>query len=519
MSLKSSQPQRPLSFGCLPIRNTLLTLVCSLAFSSAAMALGKELPALPVEEVPQAAETHQPLDLTTPAVDLWSRLRNGFAMTDLNNDLVTYYEQRYQAQPEYLRRMVERSRRYMHHILDELEKRGMPTEIALLPMVESAMNPLAYSRAHASGLWQFIPSTGKSYNLTQDWWKDERRDVVASTNAALEYLQTIYELHGDWHLALASYNWGENAVGRAIRRNEAAGLPTDYDSLNMPKETRHYVPKLQALKNIFGNPALVAQLNLPSLDNKPYFATVNPPGTIDVKVAAKLAEMPVEEFVALNPAHNRPVIKADSTLVVPTDRVGTFMENLKEYANKPLTSWKTYSARLGEKLESIASRMGVALADLKRVNGLYGQVKLSEGHMLLVPSKDGVGGLEDIPQEMTSVAAMGSPRMAGSSPRFHVVRRGDTLPNLASKYGVSMADLKHLNSLKSTTLKPGLRLSLGSQVQESRPLQGSTIPMPSVGKSGKSARASATKPSHRPVAKSGTKAASAKRSATPRSRR
>ena len=202
---------------------------------------------LPTVEIPATPQQLPTIDLTAEAEDVFQRIRNGFAMPDINNDLVLYHQQWYLNRPDYLRRMVERSSPYLHHIVEEIEKRGMPMELALLPMVESAYNAMAYSRAKASGLWQFIPATGRRYNLDQNWWKDERRDIVASTAAALEYLQSIYDMHGDWHLALASYNWGEGAVKRAIEKNEARGLPTDYPNLTMPKETRHYVPKLQAL--------------------------------------------------------------------------------------------------------------------------------------------------------------------------------------------------------------------------------------------------------------------------------
>ena len=291
---------------------------------------------LTVHEIRTAPQPNATIDLTAAPDDLWERIRNGFAMTNLNDDLVLYYQQWYQSRPDALRRMVERSRPYLHHIVEELEARGMPTELALLPMVESSFNPMGYSRAHAAGLWQFIPATGKRFNLEQNWWQDQRRDVIASTGAALDYLQTIYDMHGDWHLALASYNWGEGAVKRAVEKNEARGLPTDYPSLRMPNETRHYVPKLQALKNIFGNPTLVAQLGLPGIPNRPYFATLETPRPMDVKTAARLANMPVEEFQRLNPSHNRPIIKPDTALVIPADKVETFNENLQN-TQAPLT--------------------------------------------------------------------------------------------------------------------------------------------------------------------------------------
>lgn len=338
------------------------------------------------------------IDLTLPTDDLWVRIRNGFAMPNLNDDLVLTHQQWYMSRPDALRRMVERARPYLHHIVEELEKRGMPTELALLPMVESSFNPMAYSRAHAAGLWQFIPSTGKRYNLEQNWWHDKRRDIVASTEAALDYLQAIYEMNGDWHLALASYNWGENAVRRAIEKNEAKGLPTDFSNLTMPAETRHYVPKLQALKNIFGNPRLAAELQIPALPNQAHFATVETDRPIDVKTAASLANMPLEEFLALNPAHNRPVIKAESTIAIPADRIGTFQANLENHS-APLCSWEAYTLKAGEKLEKVAPRFGISLADLKRVNGLQGRLKVYAGATVLVPAGPGTTNIAALPDE------------------------------------------------------------------------------------------------------------------------
>ncbi|MDP3538999.1 MAG: transglycosylase SLT domain-containing protein [Azonexus sp.] len=340
------------------------------------------------------------IDLTATPDNLWDRLRNGFGMTDLNDDLVLHYQQYYQNRPDALRRMVERSRPFIHHIVEELEIRGMPTELALLPMVESSFNSMAYSHAHAAGLWQFIPATGKRFNLEQNWWQDQRRDVVASTSAALEYLQVIYEMHGDWHLALASYNWGEGAVKRAIDKNTARGLPTDYASLTMPNETRHYVPKLQALKNIFGNPVLMVQLRLPEVLNRPYFTTIDTEKPMDVKTAARLANMPMNEFLALNPSHNRPVIKADTTVVLPTDKLAIFRSNLEKYA-APLTEWQTYTLKHGEKVDHVAPRFGIALPELLRVNGLPGRVRLGAGSTLLVPAGDGA---EDLSSQQNAPA-------------------------------------------------------------------------------------------------------------------
>jgi membrane-bound lytic murein transglycosylase D len=325
------------------------------------------------------------VDLTEPPENLWQRIRNGFAIPDLNSPLVVERQAWYAERPTQLTLMVERSRRYLYFIVEEIERRGMPTELALLPMVESAFNPMAYSPARASGLWQFIPSTGRAYNLEQNWWYDARRDIIASTNAALDYLQFLYEMHGDWHLALASYNWGENAVARAIEKNRKAGLPTDYVSLSMPDETRYYVPRLQALKNIVLNPVAVG-VELDPIPNRPYFVTVTLTRDIDLRVAANLAEMPVEELVRLNPGHNRPVIETSvaPTLVLPADRAERFARNLSDH-DKPLSSWTTYTARRGDRPERVAAAHGMSLDRFLSVNGLARNARLAPGQPLLVP--------------------------------------------------------------------------------------------------------------------------------------
>jgi membrane-bound lytic murein transglycosylase D len=342
------------------------------------------LPLEPLKPVPPPPL----LDLTVPPGDLWQRVRNGFGMPDLHDPLVADRQSWYLNRPDMLRKIFERGGRYLYHIVGELEKRGMPTELALLPMVESAYNPQAVSSARAMGMWQFIPSTGKNYKLDQNWWVDERRDIIASTEAALAYLQNIYEMHGDWHLALASYNWGEHAVARAIAKNQAKGMPTDYASLTMPAETRYYVPKLQALKNIVARPDLFG-FHLSPIPNQPYFETVMKPQRIDVAVAAKLAEIPVEEFVSLNPAYHRPVINGHQAgpLVLPADKVDTFMANLArhELEDKPLSNWLTYPMKRGDTLAKVAVRHKISVERLQQINGITRRVKVGTGFNLLVP--------------------------------------------------------------------------------------------------------------------------------------
>jgi membrane-bound lytic murein transglycosylase D len=348
----------------------------------------------PSREVRDEVPPIPTIDLTTPPDDLWQRMRNGFSMPDLDSPLVADRQAWYLNRPDLLKRIFERSRRYLHHIVEELEKRGMPTELALLPVVESSFNPLAYSSARALGMWQFIPATGKTYKLQQNAWFDQRRDIIASTDAALDYLQTIYEMHGDWHLALASYNWGENAVGRAVEKNRRQGLPTDYSNLKMPTETSYYVPKLQAIKNIVAQPQLFG-IRLDPIPNRPYFGTVELENNMDIALAARLAEIPVEEFIALNPAYSRPVMPsaANSPLVLPADKVQTFLANLQKHEeqDKPLSAWLTHTLKKGEKLEAVAKRYGISPARLRQLNGITARTKITPGYALLVPGKDAIG--------------------------------------------------------------------------------------------------------------------------------
>ena len=405
------------------------------------------------------------IDRTARVDDVWQRIRDGFAVPDLDNALVREKTRYYAARPEYMQRIVDRSRLYLYHIVEEIEKRGMPTELALLPMVESAFNPMAYSRAHASGLWQFIPGTGKRFELEQNWWYDARRDIVESTNAALDYLTKLYEMHGDWQLALASYNWGENAVARAIAKNQAAGLPTDYASLSMPAETRHYIPKLQALKNIIANPEPFG-IVLGPIPNQPYFATITKLRDIDVQLAARLAEMPVAEFIALNPGFSRPVIRAAMTprIVLPADKVDVFHDNLSALGDKSLVSWKSYHPKQGETFESIAKKHGIMVGQLKEVNGIAPRSK-AVPRLLVVPTKaeSGIGATS-----AQRLPIMYAPPIPVATRRvFHTVKKGETLTSIANRYKVSVEDLKRWNGV--STAVAGKTLALEVRSTPSRP--------------------------------------------------
>jgi len=413
-----------------------------------------------------AQDTSRTVDLTNPPVDAWDRIRRGFAIPNLNTELAQEWTDYYAAHPESVQRMAQRAGKYLYFIVDEINRRGLPTELALLPFVESAYNPTALSRSQASGLWQFVPTTGQYFNLKQDWWRDERRDPIASTYAALDYLEKLFEMQGDWYLALASYNWGEGSVQRAIAKNEAANLPSDYLSLDMPEETRNYVPKLQAIKNIIANPRKYAVV-LPPVENSPYFAVVRKNRDIDLEVAARLAEMPLEEFKALNPSFNRPLIRGahQPTLLLPTDRVDVFNANLQAYQGD-LSSWKVYKPRRGESYAAIAKRFGISEAELRRANDISSRRRTASGSNLLVPSS-GQGGVQlaslETPAGALDAPARAKPAARNSrrpNVRIHKVRAGDTLYGLAKRYGTSVDTLRALNNLKGNNLKIGSQLRL-----------------------------------------------------------
>jgi membrane-bound lytic murein transglycosylase D len=418
----------------------------------------------------EAYATGEPLidwseaDAADPEGDLWERIRGGFAMQEIDSPLVQRHEAWYLNRPDYVERMIERSRLYLFHIVEEVERRGMPTEIALLPMIESAYNPSANSHMRAAGMWQFIPSTGRKYGLQQTWWYDGRRDVLAATRAALDYLQFLHDNFGSWELALAAYNCGEGNVQRAIDKNRKKGKRTDYLSLKLPKETRNYLPKLQAVKNIIADPSLL-RVELAPIPDRPYFAVVEAPPHIDVAMAAKLADMPVEEFLSLNPGHRRPVITpvGNRQLLVPVDKADLFQANLQSN-DQPLVSWQTYELKKGEKLDHAAAKFDIGVQRLKEVNGLTGRKRVRTGQMLLVP-------LEGDGEESNLDETYKSPDFQAPAQEHRVVHRvksGDTLSGIARRYGTTVAQLKKWNGLRSNTLRIGQRLTIWREADKPR---------------------------------------------------
>ena len=390
-----------------------------------------------------------------PPVDLWDRIRRGYAMPDLDTDLVRDREQWYATRPDYIFRMTERSKKYLFHIVEELELRGMPTELALLPFIESAFNPQAVSGAKAAGMWQFMPATGKYFELKQNAFRDDRRDVLASTRAALDYLQKLYGMFGDWHLALAAYNWGEGSVGRAIAKNQRAGTGTAYTDLNMPMETRFYVPKLQAVKNIVTNPAAFNS-KLPLIENHPYFQTVTIRRDIDVALAARLAEVPLDDFKALNPSVNRPVILAAGTpqILLPWDNAEVFQGNLESYSGGRLASWTVWVAPSTLRPADAARRVGMSESDLRAVNNIPPRVVIRAGSTLLVPRSAHVA--HDVTEK---VADNGQVTLAPEVVlKRSTVRagKGESVATIARKYRVSTDTVAQWNKVSaSATFKVG----------------------------------------------------------------
>ena len=366
--------------------------------------------------LPQALTPVKADDYKDP--DLWARIRSGYAIPDIDNALVAKHVQWYASRPDYLTRTSTRASLYLYHVVQELEKRGMPTELALLPVIESAFNPQALSNANAAGIWQFVPGTGRDFNLQQNMFKDERRGVLASTDAALTYLQRLYTMFGDWQLALAAYNWGEGNVQKAIQKNRALGKPTDYESLCelMPAETRNYVPKLQAVKNIIANPAQYG-VSLPTIDNTPYFVAVDKTSDIDLAVAAQLAEMSVDEFKALNPQFKKPVITGESTkILLPKENAEKFNLNLAQWG-RALSTWTTHkitSAR--ESIASLAAKLGTTPEVIRQANNIPPQMRLKAGSTILVPKTSATAG-NDIAESIVENASMALEADRGESRR------------------------------------------------------------------------------------------------------
>jgi membrane-bound lytic murein transglycosylase D len=385
------------------------------------------------------------LDDHSAQMDLWERVRQGFGMPDLDNDLVHAQEQWYASRPDYVARMTDRGGRFLFHIVQEVQKRNMPTELALLPFIESAFNPQAKSVANAAGMWQFVPTTATDFDLKQNIFRDDRRDVLASTQAALDYLDRLHAEFNDWQLTLAAYNWGVGNVRRALAWNQRHGLPADYEHLRMPDETRNYVPKLQAVKNIVLHPEAFG-LQLPPLENHPYFLSVAIERDIDVAKAAELADIDLDEFKLLNPQMNKPVILAAGTpqVLLPYDNANTFVRNLQSY-HGALATWTAWVAPKTMRPADVADRFDLSEAALREINHIPPRMLIKAGSTLLVPRSGRRS--EDVPEELADNATIA---LAPDAPPLRRVwvragRHGDSVAAVAERYHVSTASVARWN--------------------------------------------------------------------------
>ncbi len=416
-------------------------------------------PHAPLSEIAIASATPAPVTLLSAPLDIWDRIRRGLAMPDLENDLVRDREQWYATRPDYIQRMTERSGRYLFHIVEEIERRNLPMELALLPFIESAFNPQAVSSARAAGMWQFMPATGQSFDLKQNVFRDDRRDVLASTRAALDYLEQLHARFGDWHLALAAYNWGQGNVNKAITRNQAQGLPATYSDINMPLETRMYVPKLQAVENIVARPEAFGAL-LPGIGNHPFFDTVTLTRDMDVELIASLAGISERDFRTLNPSIKQPVVMAAGTpnILLPWDNAKVFEESLKTHRGA-LASWTAWVAPATMSVAQVADQVGMRESELREVNNIPPRMKVRAGSSLLVHrngSRD-----RDVSEFVADHAQLSLAPEIVLKRSVVRARKGDSLSMLAQRYGVSAVSVAGWNRLPvNARLKKGQRLTL-----------------------------------------------------------
>lgn len=426
----------------------------------------------PTQEAEEAANQRE-------YANLWDRIRAGFKMARMEGPLVESHERWFVNNPDYMERMLQRANLYLFHIVEEVEKRGLPMEIALLPAIESAYQPRAFSRARASGLWQFMPATGRLYGLKSDWWYDGRRDVLASTRAALDYLEKLNkDFDGDWQLALASYNCGEGKVGRMREYNRRRGLPTDYQDLKLPRETVHYVPKLMAMVNIVANPERYG-LELREIPNSPYFVQVDTGSQIDLGVVAKLTNLELDDLYNMNPGFNRWATSPQGPhrLLIPVSTKDALMEGLNELPPEDRMQWARHQVTRGETLTRVARNFGVDAEVIRSVNKLSG-TRLRPGQNLLIPvtgrkllvAEGGRASESEVQAGLKHVAQQG-----GDDNKVRVVHRvrsGETLWSIARRYNVYVGQLAKWNFMGvRDTLKMGQKLLIWTTPRKSSALE------------------------------------------------
>ena len=459
----SNEPQLLQRFRALGATTVTFLLVGAVAhaepqgFGSAAFAADGDSPSLnlisPLDGLWDQLETVEP-----DSDDLLARLRYGFELEWEDNRRIQAQLQWFVSHPDYLDRVFTRAQRYLPHIMDELVRRDLPVELALLPIVESAYDPFAYSHGRAAGLWQMIPGTARRFGLTQNWWYDGRRDVVESTRAALDYLEHLHDFNdGDWLNAIASYNSGEGNVRRAVRNNHAKGKPVDFWNLRLPRETSAYVPKLLALVEIVRDPAKY-QLDLPHVADEPQFAVTDVGTQIDLALAAELAGVDVDTIYTFNPGYNRWSTdpKGPHKLVLPIDAVDTFNAALAEVPPAELVRWKRHKVRNGEAISQIANRYNTTVSAIRSANNLRGNM-IRAGHYLMIPVA--TKPLSAYSKSADARLARTQNRQRAANKIEHVVATGDSFWTISQRYGVTTRQLAAWNGMAPRdTLPAGRKL-------------------------------------------------------------
>jgi membrane-bound lytic murein transglycosylase D len=401
--------------------------------------------------------------------DLFDRLRAGFALDEVQEPAVDVQLSWLKNNPDYLDRVFQRAQRYMYHVVTEVEARGMPLEFALLPVVESAYEPFAYSVSRAAGLWQFIPATGVRFGLRQNWWYDGRRDVIESTRAALDYLQALHDqFDGDWLLAIAAYNVGEASVQRELDYNKAHGLRADFWHLRLPAETRAYVPKLLALKRLMAEPERYG-LEIGAIPNEPYFAVIDTGSQVDLKIAAQLAGTTYDEIVALNPGYNRWATDPDGLqrILVPIDNADGFETAMKTLGPDERVRFATYEVTRKDTLASIAADHGTTVAVIAKLNDIT-TGRVAPGDTLKIPEITG-----QLPDKVL-LAAQRIDRPETDMGRkqrqiVYRVRAGETLSSIARQHGMPVGTLARLNGMSAQeSLVKGQRLVIKASTRRFR---------------------------------------------------
>lgn len=449
--------------------NRILVIILPLFMLSACESLPSSIYQSPNPDPEQTAppDENSALDLADQNVlplaheDIWERIREGYGLPDIENSLIDTQIHTYLKKQQYINHFTERSAPYIHYIVSELEANDMPLELALLPIIESSYNPFAHSSHNAAGIWQFVPKTGKSFGLEQNGWYDGRRDLIASTDAAIRYLQQLHTMFDeDWLLALAAYNAGQGTLRRAIRKNQAAGKPTDFWSLPLPKQTQAYIPRLLALSRIIAEPADY-NLTLQNIPNDPYFTSIDIDAQINLAQIAQLAKIDIKEIQQLNAGYNRWLTDPSQPhqVLVPIADAPNFIEQLAIMPKLPVIKWQEYTVKKGDTLGAIARRFNTNIATLKANNQLKSDF-LRINQQLQIASAVIPLTLSNYPNAEELMRNYG--KRHHSSNRYHIVKPGDSLWKIARQYKTTITKLLHLNSLSRTSkIKPGQKLFIG----------------------------------------------------------